>query len=135
LNIRLTVIRENNYLRLLEMLLRLSPLLWRLYPSGKIHIMLDAFQGCYKDRYRWFAGLYFIFRLLINVTNALTEDMTQFFMQGFLCSMFALLVLICRPYRKQFYLLNRLATFDGFIFVNLAVINQITPICRHTTWC
>ena len=110
-------------LRWLERVLRLSPLLWRLYPSGKIHILLDAFQGCYKDRYRWFAGLYFIFRLLINVTNALTEDLKQLFMQGFFCSVFALLVFICKPYRNQFYLLNY---FDGFIFVNLAIINQIT---------
>ena len=110
-------------LRLLERILRLCPLLWRLYPSGKIHILLDAFQGCYKDRYRWFAGLYFLFRLLINATNALTEDLNQFFMQGFFCMIFALLVLMCKPYKRQFYLLNY---FDGFIFVNLTVINQIT---------
>ena len=110
-------------LRLLERTLRLCPLLWRLYPSGKIHILLDAFQGCYKDRYRWFAGLYFLFRLLINLANALTEDLKQFFIQGLFCSVFALLVLICKPYKRQFYLLNY---FDGFIFVNLTVINQIT---------
>ena len=117
-------------LRLLERILRLCPLLWRLYPSGKIHIMLDAFQGCYKDRYRWFAGLYFIFRLLINVTNALTEDLTQFFLQGFYCYMFIVLVLILRPYRRQFYLLNYV---DGFIFVNMAVINHITLFLYQDT--
>ena len=117
-------------LRLLERILRLCPLLWRLYPSGKIHIMLDAFQGCYKDRYRWFAGLYFIFRLLINITNELTEDLTQFFLQGFYCYMFTVLVLILRPYRRQFYLLNYV---DGFIFVNMAVINHITLFLYQET--
>ena len=110
-------------LRVLERLLRLSPLLWKLYPSGKIHILLDAFQGCYKDRYRWFAGLYFIFRLLINVTNAACNDLQQFFLQEFYCTVLALLVLIFRPYRRKFYLLNY---FDSLIFLNLAVINLIT---------
>ena len=110
-------------LRLLERVLRLSPLLWRLYPSCKIHILLDAFQGCYKDRYRWFAGLYFIFRLLINATNASFDDLEQFFFQEFYCIVLALLVLLFRPYRRQFYLLNY---FDCLIFLNLAVINLIT---------
>ena len=110
-------------LRLLERTLRLCPLLWRLYPSGKIHILLDAFQGCYKDRYRWFAGLYFLFRLLINLANAMCKDIQQFFIQEFFCIVFALLVLFFRPYRRRFYLLNY---FDSLIFLNLAVINLIT---------
>jgi hypothetical protein len=110
-------------LRMLERLLRQCPLLWKLYPSGKIHILLDAFQGCYKDRYRWFAGLYFIFRLLINVTDAAFNDLQQFFLQEFFCTVLALLVLFFRPYRRKFYLLNY---FDSLIFLNLAVINLIT---------
>ena len=50
-------------LRLFEKVLSKVPCLWRHYPKSKIHILLDAFQGCYKNKWRCFAGLYFIFRL------------------------------------------------------------------------
>ena len=110
-------------LRLFEGVLRRCPLLWRVYPSAKIHIMLDAFQGCYRDNYRWFAGLYFIFRLIINVTNAVYEDLKQFVLQEIYCIVFALLVAFLRPYRRKYHLLNY---FDSFIFLNMAAINLIT---------
>ena len=110
-------------LRLLERVLRACPLLRRFYPSDKVHIILDAFQGCYRDQCRWFAGLYFVFRLIINITNAFFEDLRQFVLQEVYCVVFALLVAFLRPYRQQYYLLNY---FDSFIFLNLAAINLIS---------
>ena len=110
-------------MRLFEKALRKVPWLWRRYPQIKIHIVLDAFQGCYKNKWRCFAGLYFVFRLLINVTNALAVYLQQFVLQEVYCVVFALLVAFLKPYKKEYHLFNYT---DSFIFLNLAVINLIT---------
>ena len=94
----------------------------RYYPKAKIHILLDTFQGCYKDRYRWFAGLYFLFRLLINLNYTFAELFVQYMLQGIFCIILALLVAYLKPYRNQFHVFNYV---DSLMFLNLAVINQI----------
>ena len=110
-------------LRVFEKVLKKFPCLWRYYPYDKVHIMLDAFQGCYKNKWRCFAGLYFVFRLLINTTNALCNDMVQFVLQEIYCIVFALLVAFLKPYKRNYHLLNYV---DSLIFLNLAVINLLT---------
>ena len=54
-------------LRLFEWCLSKVKCLWRHYPVGKVHFFLDTFQGCFKNRFRHFAGLLFLFRLVINM--------------------------------------------------------------------
>lgn len=110
-------------LRLFELALRQFPWLWHRYPYDKIHIILDAFQSCYKKKWRCFAGLYFVFRLLINITNALCGYLQQFFLQEIYCIVFALLIAFLKPYKKEYHLLNYI---DSFMFFNLALINLIT---------
>ena len=100
------------------------------YPRDKIQILLDTFQGCYKNRWRCFAGLYFVFRLLINVTYIFADLLTQFALQGLYCVVWALLVAYLKPYRRKFHLYNYV---DSLVFLNLAVINQITFYLFATT--
>ena len=108
-------------LRWFEMALRRVPRLWRHYPKDKVHIILDAFQGCYKNKWRFFAGLYFIFRLLINVTYVNTFTYMQLSLQAVYCVVFALLVAFLKPYKMEYHLFNYV---DSLIFLNLAIINQ-----------
>ena len=55
----------------LPALLILEPFLSRKFTFTKIKPLLDQFQGCYKDKYRCFAGYYMICRLLvITIFNA-----------------------------------------------------------------
>ena len=98
--------------------------LWRFYPATKVHIFLDTFQGCFKIKYRFFAGLYFLFRLVINTTIMLSEEWTQqCIVQLGTCIIMVMLVAICQPYNKENDNFNRV---DVFIFANLAFINAIS---------
>ena len=110
-------------LRIFEKLLRKFPRVWSYYPNDKMHIILDAFQGCYKNKCRYFAGLYFIFRLLINVTYIYSTPLLQFSFQEVYCVVFALLVAFLKPYKLEYHIFNYI---DSFMFLNLAVINQIS---------
>ena len=110
-------------LRLFEWALRRFPRLWKLYPKDKIYILLDAFQGCYKNKWRFFAGLYFLFRILINVTYMFSYDLVQFVLQQVYCYVFSLLVAFVKPYKEQYHIFNYV---DSFIFFNLGVINLLT---------
>ena len=98
--------------------------LWRFYPATKVHIFLDTFQGCFKIKYHFFAGLYFLFRLVINTTIMLSEEwLQQCIIQLGVCIIMVMLVAICQPYNKENDIFNRV---DVFIFANLAFINAIS---------
>ncbi len=100
------------------------PRLWKHYPADKVHILLDIFQGCYKDNRRFFAGFYFLFRYSINIVYISTYDSTQRFMsQQIVCTIFIVLVAVCWPYKEE---LNFLNYVDLLILGNLAVINALS---------
>ena len=111
-------------IKALEMCLIKVPFLWRKYPVGKVHILLDTFQGCFKNKMRFFAGLYFLFRLAINITYNMTDNWgVQYLIQQLLCSLMVGLLLICQPYNKE----NKLFNFvDPLIFSNLGILNAIS---------
>ena len=115
-------------------LLLLGPLQWldrlivskcytirRHWPADKVNILLDTFQGCYKPRMRFFAGVYFIFRIAVLVTLATSENLLQLYtiQQVLCCTVIALLSLL-QPYRKNFF-----NYIDTLTFLNLAVLNAL----------
>lgn len=111
-------------IRIFEWCLEKIPFIWRLYPATKVHVLLDTFQGCFKIKYRFFAGLYFLFRLVININIMLTESwLQQYVVQQAACVVMVMLIAICQPYNKENDIFNRV---DAFIFANLAVINAIS---------
>lgn len=93
---------------------------------------IHVFQGCYRDRFRFFAALLLIYRiiqlaLLIFISDVATES--AFRLQLVLCVGYLLLHSICQPYkRKLFNVLDTL--FMGnmalIILLNLQRINS-TP--------
>ena len=98
--------------------------LWRHYPADKIQILLDTFQGCYRNKMRFFAGLYFLFRLVINVTYIYTHSwFDQYLVQQVACCVMVALLSICQPYNDNYKLFN---VVDVLIFTNLAVINALS---------
>lgn len=90
---------------------------------------LDTFQGCYKDGTngtrdcRYFAGLYFIFRILLVLVYYFTAPdwILLFLIKQFLFSIAVLAFAIIRPYSEEFY--NNL---DTTIFTILALLNAFT---------
>ena len=111
-------------IRIFEWCLEKVHFLWRFYPATKVHVLLDTFQGCFKIKYRFFAGLYFLFRLVININIMLTESwLQQYIVQQTACVIIVMLIAVCQPYNKENDIFNRI---DAFIFTNLAVINAIS---------
>ena len=93
------------------------------YPTAKVHIFLDAFQGSFRDRMRFFAGLYFLFRLIIDLSYTLTTTWVEHYLvQEVVCIVFIVLLAIFRPYKPEYRLFNFV---DIAVFANLAVITAL----------
>ena len=98
--------------------------LWRWYPADKVQIFLDTFQGCYKDNRRYFAGMYFAFRLTINATYIIMNTwLEQFICQQVACTVFIFIIAVCWPYREEKWYVNYV---DLSIFTNLAIVNALS---------
>ena len=81
--------------------------------------LLDAFQSCYKDDCRYFAGLYILYRLFI-VTTQLAFGFTSgyFVICGLLVLVILVLHIIIQPYQD-----HRHNVIDSLIFADLIAIN------------
>ena len=89
--------------------------------------LLDSFQGCYKDNYRCFAGLYFIYRVFVLASYSYTYGMTQFYvLVQVQVSIMLLVHCLSHPYKSNIH--NAL---DALLFTNIAVINGLS-IFVHT---
>ena len=89
---------------------------------GRLKPLIDSFQGCYKDHLRFFAGLYFVYRLAISAAFAFTTSGVQLYvcLEIVLVAMLAFHA-IAQPYEKRYYNI-----VDAIMFANLAVINGIS---------
>ena len=108
----------------LPLLLTLEPFLNRKLNFAKIKPILDQFQGCYKDKYRCFAGYYMICRLLIItiiiVIANTSNDMVANYLLITVCAIIALIQLLARPYNNE--IINRL---DGVILQIMIFITAL----------
>lgn len=110
-------------LRLFEWCLSKVKCLWRHYPVGKVHFFLDKFQGCFKNKFRLFAGLLFLFRLVINMNYTFATWLEQFIVQEISCILMITLLALFQPYNEQNDIFNRI---DVLIFTDLAVVNGLS---------
>ena len=90
-------------------------------PLDKLKPFFDSFQSCFKDKFRFFSGLYFIYRfsMIVIVFNH-SAQVSFFFIEVQLVIMLTLHAL-CQPYKEQLH-----NVIDTLLFCNLAVINAIT---------
>ena len=96
----------------LPLLLTLEPFLNHKINFIKIKPLLDQFQGCYKDRFRCFAGYYMICRIAIItivIVNS-PNDIIANYMLIVACGIISLIHVIIKPYNNE--ILNKL---DGII--------------------
>ena len=101
---------------------------------------LNTFHGCYRDGTdsmdprvrldcRWFAGFYFILRLVLFAVFAFMPSWYhQYFAQLLVCVVALLLIVVLRPYKNDLY-----NTFDTLIFMNLATLSAISMYNFHMT--
>ena len=102
---------------------------------GSCVAYFDVFQGPYKPHFRFFAGLFFIFRILFLIPHAVGPNNTDMFTFGiFITLIFVLITTLCQPYeyrggdnttKKAVCWQNRI---DVLIFGNLALIS----LCKYS---
>ena len=98
----------------LPLLLLLEPVLSKKINFIKIKPLLDQFQGCYKDKYRWFAAYYLICRqvifLIVYTFSSNNHHMLAYLQTA--CVIMAMIHMWFQPYQNE--LLNAL---DGVILL------------------
>ena len=107
----------------LPLLLTLEPFLNHKINFIKIKPLLDQFQGCYKDKYRCFAGYYMFCRLLI-ITIVIANSSNEFvanYLLTIVCGIIDLIQLTVKPYNKE--ILNK---FDGIILHLIIFVAALT---------
>ena len=93
-----------------------------MYPFDKVNILLDTFQGCFKDNRRFFAGLYFLFRLGLYTSYMLTDTwLLQYTIQQILVTLYIVLIAVLWPYKRPF-----INYVDIAIFANMGVLNVLS---------
>ena len=82
------------------LLLLLEPFLNSKINFIKIKPLLDQFQGCDKDKYRYFAGYYMICRLVIIllIIVKISDDFTTQYLLISSCALMQLIHVLVRPY-------------------------------------
>ena len=88
--------------------------------------LFDSLQGCYRDKLRFFSGLYFLYRVVLLLAFTFSE------LKFYLVTQFLLLFMLGVHSIAQPYRLRKHNIFDGLIFLNLAIINGITIIIKFS---
>ena len=106
----------------LPLLLLLEPFINHKINFTKIKPILDQFQGCYKDEYRWFAAYYMICRLVIIliITVFTSNDFTARYLLITVCAVIVLVHLITKPYNSK--ILNIFDTIFLLVLVLTTVL-------------
>ena len=111
----------------LPLLLLLEPFLNTKISFYRIQPLLDQFQGCYKEKYQWFASYYMISRLII--ISIIIANLSEVFISQFLLiatsTIIALIHLVLRPYADD--VLNM---FDG-VTLQLMVLVTVLPLFEY----
>lgn len=103
------------------------------YPFDKVNILLDTFQGCFKNNRRFFAGLYFLFRLALYTSYMLTDTwLLQYTIQQILVTLYIVLIAVLWPYKHAFINYVDIAIFANMGILNILSLylidyNQVTP--------
>ena len=105
--------------------------LHKIWPSIAVHTFLDTFQGFYKPNQRFFAGMYFLFRLVVFLSFCFASTaIQQYTVQQVATITMIVLISIFQPYKIDFF--NHV---DTLLFFNLAILNAFAlyNISNNTT--
>ena len=111
-----------------------------------LHVFMETFHGSFKNRSnnlkerRWFAGVYFIFRIVVFLVFALSEGIVQLHLNLVFTYVTLLLLLVfLRPYKNNYYTYLDASFISILIIVNCLVVYltnrvQLTGQLSITTW-
>ena len=95
----------------------------------KLMPFLDSFQACFKDRHRYFAGLYFLYRLLFIMIISISFEGPQRYYSLVIC-LFMFLILLhvfLQPYRKRWH-----GLLEIFLFIIIVTSLLIITLYNFT---
>ena len=98
------------------LLLFLSPLLRRKFNLTRIQPLLDAFQSCYDDKFRWYSGVYLLSWIILNI------NMPYYAMEIILIAVGTLHFMI-QPYKYRW-----LNIVDTLLLVDLNMLAFLTSV-------
>ena len=88
----------------------------------KLMPFLDSFQACFRDRHRYFAGLYFLYRLYFPIIGIFSADPQYHY--GIAVCLFMLITLfhvLLQPYKRKWHDLLEIS-----LFINITTLLTIT---------
>ena len=88
--------------------------------------LFDSFQGCFKDNFRFFAGLYFLYRWCFPLVHFNTELSNYYTSIGGILVVILTLHTICQPYVKRVHNI-----IDTLLFSSLTLINFLLLFNYH----
>ena len=92
----------------------------------KLQPFIDCFQSCYKDKLRFFAGLYFVYRVIIMCVFSMSPDSFHFSVYSEVLILILLGIhAVVQPYKRRLH-----NVIDALILSNLALINGCLIIIR-----
>ena len=100
---------------------RMEGFLRRWLPLTKIDHFLNEFYCCYRQKCRWYASMYFFYRIILFSAASFTLLTEQYIVQQLLCTVFLVIHSVVQPYTSRLY-----NCVDGII---LAVL--LTLSCLH----
>ena len=109
----------------LPVILLLEPYVNRWINFTRIKPILDQFQGCYRDKCRWFASVYLLSRqviLIIMVINFINYSIALYLIT-LLCVIISLLHHHVQPYKSD--VLNK---FDGYVLHLLLLVVSLQMV-------
>ena len=101
---------------------KFSRILCKVIPLEKYRPLFDSFQSTYKDKHRYFAALFFIYRLIFLMTFAFVRGLSMLY---FFLQVEILIILFfhawIHPHKNKWH-----NCLDVLIFTLLAVLNGMT---------
>ena len=91
--------------------------------------LFDSFQGCFKDNFRFFASLLFLYRFLVSLIAAISQ--TPAFLYVSIEVLIILMLALhawAQPYDLRFYNI-----LDAFMYTNLAIVNALSLLNHYWT--
>ena len=109
----------------LPVMLLFEPYVNRWINFTRIKPILDQFQGCYRDKCRWFAGVYLLSRQLILIIMVI--NFVNYYIALYLLTLLCVIIVLLH-YHVQPYKSGALNKFDGFILLLLVLVVSLQMV-------
>ena len=106
---------------------KFSNYLCKIVPLEKLKPFFDSFQRSFKDEYRFFSGLYFVYRIILVAPFMLVYDIAYFYL---IMQIGLALILtahaIFQPYKNKWHNIS-----DGLLLMILIIVNAMAVLSYH----